>query len=117
MRRSLTVEQQRRDFIDHAFPTATGDVVVVACTPVDPMNWLFDQMGPYDALHVCVETPGGMVWWNALIHHKATGAEAAAGTPTMGELGLSTDTAIVSDLVRSDSVSHDRPLLLNAAAT
>jgi hypothetical protein len=118
MRASLSVLQQRDEFIERAYVAATGDVVVVACLPADLMTWVFDQMGPYDALQVCVAGPGRIVWWNALMHHKATGVEAVADSPTTGELGLSSATATVSDFIRSDisSGSRNRPLVVSAAS-
>ncbi len=57
MRRSLTVDEQRQDFAESALIAATGDAVVVACTPTDRLGWLFDQMGSHDALQITVAGP------------------------------------------------------------
>lgn len=98
VRRSFTVAHQRADFTESALVAATGDAVIVACTPADRLGWLFEQMGTHDALQICVAGPGELVWWSVIAHFDVLGPPSVASQPT------------VADLMRLEAVSdHRRP--------
>jgi len=105
MRRSLAVDEQRHDFAQSALVTATGDAVVVACTPTDRLGWLFDQMGPHDALQITVAGPGELVWWSAIADGDAVGLAHPADMPSIADLGL-TGSSTVADFVRLKTGDH-----------
>ncbi|MGH3925981.1 MAG: hypothetical protein ACRDTT_24505, partial [Pseudonocardiaceae bacterium] len=89
VRRSFIDAHQRADFTESALVAATGDAVIVACTPADRLGWLFEQMGPHDALQICVAGPGELLWWSAIAHLDALCPPSVASQPTIADLGLS----------------------------
>ncbi|MGQ0779387.1 MAG: hypothetical protein ACT4NY_34060 [Pseudonocardiales bacterium] len=115
VRRSFTVAHQLADFTKSALVAATGDAVIVACTPADRLGWLFEQMGPHDALQICVVSPGGLVWWSAVAHLDAFVSPSVASQPTIADLGLN-DSSTVADLMRLKVVSDHRPVRVSAVA-
>jgi hypothetical protein len=115
VRRSFTVAHQLEDFTDSALVAATGDTVIVACTPADRLGWLFEQMGPHDALQICVAGPGELVWWSAIAHLNALGPPSVAAQPTIADLGLN-DSSTVADLMRLKAVSDHHPVRIPAGA-
>jgi hypothetical protein len=115
VRRSFTVAHRLEDFTDSALVAATGDAVIVACVPADRLGWLFEQIGPHDALQICVAGPGELVWWSAIAHIDALGPPPVASQPTSADLGLY-DSSTVADLMGLKAVSDHRPVRVPAGA-
>ncbi|MGH3886397.1 MAG: hypothetical protein ACRDSZ_07475 [Pseudonocardiaceae bacterium] len=115
VRHSFTVARQLEDFTESALVAATGDAVIVACTPADRLGWLFEQMGPHDALQICVAGPGELVWWSAIAHLNALGPPSVASQPTIADLGLN-DSSAVADLMCLKAVSDHRPVRIPTGA-
>ena len=115
VRRSFTVAHQLADFTESALVAATGDAVIVACTPADRLGWLFEQMGPHDALQICVAGPSELIWWSAIAHIDALVPPSLASQPTIADLGLN-DSSTVADLMRLKAVSDHRPVRVPACA-
>lgn len=115
VRRSFTVASRLEDFTDSALVAATGDAVIVACVPADRLGWLFEQMGPHDALQICVAGSGELVWWSAIAHLDALGPPSLASQPTIADLGLD-GSSTVADLMRLKAVSDHRLVRVPAGA-
>lgn len=115
VRRSFTVAHQLEDFTDSVLVAATGDAVIVACTSADRLGWLFEQMGPHDALQICVAGPNELVWWSTIAHIDALVPSSVASQPSIVDLGLN-DSSTVADLMRLKAVSDHRPVRVPAGA-
>lgn len=108
MRGSLTRADQRDDFIATLPVAATGDAIMIVCTPADRLGWVLDQMSEFDTVGVCAAGPalpsGSLVWWSFIVGHRAAG-NTGRDLETLASAGLSRDSTVVEFMAANQTAT------------
>lgn len=113
MRRSVSVLDQREDFLATLPVAATGDAVMIACQRTDRLRWVFEQMSEHDTVGVCASGPsteaGEFIWWSFIagLHAERLGDKPLE---SLASGGLTSDSSVV-EFMRANKSATGRALV------
>lgn len=113
MRRSVSIMDQREDFLATLPVAVTGDAIMIACQATDQLGWVFEQMSDHDTVCVCASGPsteaGGFIWWSFIVGQHA----ARLGDKPLESLasGGLTSASTVVEFMRNNKTATGRALV------